>query len=117
MALIVQTALTSQTGPFTITETVMTASDTFVYTANTSQLLSLRNPTASSISVTIVGSAPISPYVPGTGTVFNTTAGKVIAVAAGANLKVNLDKISAYLAGGSTVGVTSGTGLVAYVIA
>lgn len=118
MAVIVQTAASASAGPYQVVETTLTGTDTLVYVQGSNQSLKLRNPTGSPVSVTIVGTAPVSPLVPGTGTTFNTSAGKTISVLAGDIFAVNLDKINAYLGGNlSAVNVTGGAGVFAAIVA
>lgn len=111
MAVIVSTPFSAQPAHFAITETALTAADTLTYVQGAGQVLKLRNPSAGSLSIVIVGTAPFSVTVPGTGTVFSTAAGKSITVPAGQTVAVNLDKISAYLQGtAAAVAVTGGSG-------
>lgn len=118
MALITATAGSSSAGPYQVVETTMTSADTLSFVAGTNQSLKLRNPTGSPVVITVVGTAPVSPFVPGTGTVFNTSAGKTITVTAGNILAVNLDKIAQYLGGNPlTVNVTGGAGCFAAIVA
>jgi hypothetical protein len=117
MTAIVATTGSASAGPYQIVETTLTASDTLSYVANSNQSLKLRNPTGSSIVITIKGTAPVNPTVPGTGTTFDVSAGKVITVTAGNIFAVNLDKIAQYLGGTATaVAVTGGTGAFAALV-
>lgn len=111
MAAVASTNASGASTHFVVTETALTAADTLAYVAGSGQVLKLRNPTGAPIIITIKGTAPVSPSVAGTGTVFDVSAGKVITVAAGATSAVNLDKISAFLGGNAAaVTVTGGTG-------
>jgi hypothetical protein len=117
MAVITQTAGSSSAGPFQITETTLTSgTDTLTYVAGANQSLKLRNPTGSPIAITVKGVAPVNPVVPGTGTTFDVSAGKVITVTAGNIFAVNLDKISAFLGNTTTVNITGGNGAFASLV-
>lgn len=117
MSVITATAGSSSAGPYQVVETALTASDTLTYVAGTNQSLKLRNPTGSPIVITIKGTAPVNPSVPGTGTTFDVSAGKAITVGAGNIMAVNLDKLSAFLGGtASAVAVTGGSGAFAALV-
>ncbi len=112
MAVIAQTAR-SAVGE--LTRTVLGASDTLTYVANSSQILNLANGSGGSLTVAIKGSAPSATYpVAGSGgTTVDLTAGKSIVIANGKTFEVNLDAIAAYLTGNGTVTITGGTAIVA----
>lgn len=110
MAVITSTTVSNQAKETTITETAMTASDTFTFTAGTGQRLKLRNPSAGILTVVLVGSAPTTVTIPNTGATFSTATGKSISVPIGGLVAIDLDKVSAYLAGSGTVTATGGTG-------
>lgn len=110
MAVITSTTLSNQVPPTTITETAMTSSDTLTFTAGTNQRVKFRNPSASALTINLIGSAPVNVIVPNTGSVFTTTSGKTVTVAVGGLVSLDLDKISAYLVGSGTVTITGGTG-------
>lgn len=117
MSVIAATAGSASAGPYQITETALTSgTDTLTFNSGTNQSLKLRNPTGSPIAITIKGVAPVNPTVPGTGTTFDVSAGKVITVGAGNFWAVNLDKISAYLGNTTTVNVTGGNGAFASLV-
>lgn len=105
MAVLTLSPLYSATGVVTPTVNTASASDTFTYTAGGNMLLELDNSTGGSLTLTVKGSAPSATYpVYSTGGgVKDLSAGLDIVVAAGAKKIVNLDKISAYLAGNGTV--------------
>lgn len=110
MAVIAATSLQG-TGSRVVTETTMTASDSFVYNADRKAILELRNPTAGALSPVIDGAGGTNVSVPGVGLVSVASGYAVGSIAAGAAVAIPLDSISAYLVG--TIGITGGTGLVA----
>jgi hypothetical protein len=94
-----------------LTETTLTASDTFTYEPIGRQVLSLRNPTAGALSPVIDGDGATTVRAPGA-PAFDISAGYAVgSIAAGAAVAIPLDSISAYLAG--TITITGGSGLVA----
>lgn len=114
MALIAQTSGVLAGGvPVNVTRTTLTASDTLVYVFGGRQILSLVNGTGSPVVVTLTGSAPLSPTIPGLGTV-SAAGGKAITVPANGVTLVDLDDISAYIAGAAAVAVTGGVGVLAH---
>ena len=116
MATIVQTngvTDASSNGPVNLTKTTLTASDTLTYVPGGSQMLSLYNTTASIVTVTLVGTAPLTLSPAGYGGTISTAGGKAIAVPASGWTNLELDDISAFLAGTGAVTVTGGTGVVA----
>jgi hypothetical protein len=90
------------------------ASDTFTYVPNTSQVLEIHNNTAGSLTVTIKGSAPSAAFpVPGVaGLTTNLTAGLSLTIAASTTYHIVLDTIAPYLAGNGTVTVAGATGAI-----
>lgn len=112
MAVITQTSA-QQHGPFTITETTLTASDTFVRDSRFTQFLVLRNPTGGSLTLTIDGAGGGNVNAPGLGVV-NVGAGTTIAVAAGQTRWVNLATIEQFLQG--VITCTGASGLVAALV-
>ena len=93
-----------------VTETTLTASDTFTYIPNTGQSLRLRNVTGGALTVTITGSTSVSQTYP-EGGVVNYAAGYStgsIAATTG-DVIIPLDSIDGYLSG--TITVTGGTGI------
>jgi hypothetical protein len=98
----------------TANRNTLTASDTFVYTANKSQCLELHNNTAGALTAVIKGSAPSAAYpIQGAGgTTVDLSAGLSVLVNAGQSKLVNLDAHAAYLAGNGTVTVTGGTAMI-----
>ena len=100
MAVLTATAFYSGTNPVTATVNTATASDTLTYTAGGSQMLELDNTGGSLLTVVIAGTAPSAAYpIPNTHTFANLSAGLSVAVAIGTKRVINLDKISAFLAG------------------
>ena len=103
--------LVATLSPVTLTGTA----DTFTYIAGTRQTLVLRNPTGASITPTLIGSAAPASYAPDGINAQNLSAGRTLsAIAAGANIAINLDRMSQYLQGNCSV--TGGTGLVAFTV-
>jgi len=103
---------TTINGVGTATVNVATASDTLTYVSGANQFVELDNQTAGSLTVVIKGSAPSAAYVvPATGTTMDLSAGLSVTLAAGVCKFVNLDKISAYLAGNGTVTLSGAAGL------
>jgi hypothetical protein len=105
-------ASTTRSGVTLVSRTTATASDTFTYVPNTSQVLEIHNNTAGPLTVTIKGSAPSAAFpVPGVaGLTTNLTAGLSLTIAANATYHVALDSIAPYLAGNGTVTVAGATG-------
>lgn len=102
---------------YNATVNALSASDTLAYDSSKSQMLELRNTTASPVVVTIDGSAaPAALAVPGTGgTTLDLTAGKAVTVPGviGATTMVPLNSLSNYLQG--TITLTGGVGVTAIV--
>jgi hypothetical protein len=112
MAVIAQTAFNkTSNGPITVTRTVLSASDTLVYTPGA--VLELFNTTASPVVVTIDGSGATTISPTGYGGTVDISAGKAITVGASSTVYVQLDSIAAFLAG--TVAVTGGVGVTAHI--
>lgn len=110
MSTIVATT-TTVTGSFQLVETALTANDILTYVVNKGQQLNIRNPTTSSVTVIVKGTAPISPIIPGAGQIFSTTGGYSLIVTAQSTQCINLDRISNYVAGTTTaVAVSNGLG-------
>lgn len=114
MATIAQTTIADKLGAFTVTETTLGPSDTFAYARGSNQRLTLRNPTAGSLTVKIdgAGSTTIAPQ--GYGQTLDVSTGYDIVLPAGAMKCVNLDKISAWLDG--VIAVTGAAGVVASIV-
>ena len=114
MATIAATSM-SGVGARALTQTTMTASDTFTYAAGSEPILILRNPTAGALSPVIDGDGAPTVDVKGAGR-FDLSAGYAVgSIASGAMVAIPLGTISKYLAG--TIAVTGGTGLVAVLLA
>lgn len=112
MAVIAETS-TNVAGPFTPTNTVLSAADTLVYSSG--QTLIMYNVTASPVVVTIDGSAGTTVVVPNTGgTTLSVASGLAITVPANGFKVVSLDKVTAFLQG--TVAVTGGVGVEAILL-
>lgn len=110
---------TSRTGAVVTANRVTTsASDTFTYVPNTSQVLELHNNTAGSLTAVIKGSAPSAAFaVPGAGGLtVDLTAGLSVVVAANQSKFVNLDANAAYLVGNGTVTVSGAAGMTAVIL-
>lgn len=107
MATIASTTMTG--GRVTVTETTLTASDTFTYVPNGRQILVLRNGTGGALTVTIDGAGASTVPVPGVGSLDISGGFSTGSIAAGATAVIQLDSIKAYLAG--TIAVTGGTGI------
>jgi len=98
-------------GSQSVTETTLTAADTFTYDASKKPVLLLRNPTAGALSPTIDGDGGATVDVSGIGPVDVSAGFAVGSIAVGAHKFIVLKSIEGYLKG--TIGVTGGTGLVA----
>ena len=111
MATIVATG-TKGAGAVSITETTLTGTaDTFTFKRNANQRLVLRNDTAGALSPVIDGDGTTSVGIDGIGTI-DLSAGFVVgSIGIGESVSINTDSIREYLKG--TIGITSGTGLVA----
>jgi len=104
MAALTQTTISTALGVVTTTVNTASASDTVPYVANSNQLVEMDNTTGGSLTLNIKGSAPSAAYnVPNTSTTVDLSTGLNVVIAAGTKKIVNLDKISAYLAGNGTV--------------
>jgi uncharacterized protein YjlB len=116
MAVIVSTQVTNS-APYNATRTTLSASDTMTYVGN-GQELHLYNITASSVTVTLTGSAATTISPVGYGGTISVATGKAVIVPAGTatagHTVVPLDSISAFLAG--TITVTGGVGVVAMLL-
>lgn len=113
MATITATDMTGS-GARTVTETTLTGTDTFTYTASKNPVLILRNDTAGALSPTIDGDGATSVQVSGVGAVDISGGYAVGSIAAGAISSIPLTTIGEYLAG--TIAVTGGTGLTAQLL-
>lgn len=116
MATIVQTngvKGVASNGAVNLTRTALTSSDTLTYSGGANQTLMLYNTTASPVVLTLAGDAPVAIPVPGYGGSVSTAGGKAITVPASGQTHLDLDDISAFLAGSGAVAATGGTGLVA----
>jgi len=104
MAVLTTTPFNSVNGVATAVVNTASASDTLAYVANTGMLVEMDNTTGVSLTLVIKGSAPSATYpVSGTSTTIDLSAGYSVTIAAAAKKIINLDKISAYLAGNGTV--------------
>lgn len=115
MAVITQmTGVKDANGSVNITRTTLTASDTLTFQQGGDQILFMYNTTASPITVTLTGTAPVSLSPDGYGGTISTAGGKAITVPASGSTHLELDDIWAFLAGTGVVTVTGGTGLTAH---
>ncbi len=112
MATITQTTFGVTVGEVTVTDTTLTATNTFTFTRNSGQILILRNPTGAPIAANIDGDGGTTVSVSGVGAV-DVSGGYDLTVAAGATVAIKLDTIYQYLSG--TIAVT-GTDLVASIL-
>lgn len=111
MAVIAQTnGVGNSTAAVNLTRVTLTASDTLTYTPGAKQMLVLTNPTASVVTATLTGTAPVPVFPQGFGGSVSTSGGKAIAVPANGSTAIYLDSISAFLEGTGAVTVTGGTG-------
>lgn len=113
MATITPTLLTGS-GQRTVTQTTLTASDTFTYKPGTGQILILRNGTGGALTPVIDGAGGTTAGAPGIGSIDVSSGYSVGSVAAAAVKAIPLDTISAYLQG--TIAVTGGTGISAILL-
>jgi len=98
--------------PQNITPSTLSVADTLTYEANKRQELIFENTTASPIVVTIDGAGATNVPVRGTGgQTFDVSGGRQITVPGviGAQTRVELDQLTAYLVG--DIAVTGGVGL------
>lgn len=113
MATIVQTnSVDGNPADVALTQTTTTSADTLTYVQGAHQRLTLVNTSGSPITITLAGSTGSTLTVSGYGSVA-ATGGKAITVAANTTRTIDLDAISAYLAGNGTVNLTGGAGLIA----
>lgn len=112
MATVARNTLTGVIGEVNITETTLTATNTFDYIRGGGQILVLRNSTGGSIDCVIDGDGGGSVPVDGIGDV-DVSGGITITVAAGEVEAVRLESIYRYLSG--TISMT-GEDLTAYIM-
>ena len=98
----------SGSGAIQVTETTLTASDTFTYDRSKEPVLTIRNDTASPITVNIDGDGATTKVVGGIGSVDLTGGYDTPAIAAGDVYAIRLNTIFEYLSG--TIAVTGGSG-------
>lgn len=98
----------SGAGAVSITETTLTASDTFTYDRARNPILTIRNDTAGAITVNIDGDGATSKVVGGIGSVDLSSGYNTPSIAIGAVYAVRLNTIFEYLSG--TIAVTGGAG-------
>lgn len=101
----------SGSGASLVTETTLTASDTFTYNRDKEPVLTIRNATASPVTVNIDGDGATAKVVGGIGSIDLTGGFSTPAIAAGAVYAIRLNTISEYLSG--TIAVTGGSGAIA----
>lgn len=97
--------------PSTVTQTTLTASDTFTYVPNGRQVLILNNGTAGALTVNIDGDGASTVNVGGVGSIDISGGYSTGAIAAGAIRAIQIDGIKEYLVG--TIAVTGGSGITA----
>jgi hypothetical protein len=97
----------AQAGAFAAALTTLGSSDTITYSASRKQLLVLRNPTGSTLTLTIDGADGTTVPVDGIGSV-SVSSGTTIAVPAGESRAVVLSTIRHYLQGVVTLSGASG---------
>ena len=115
MAVITQTnGVVASGAPVNVTRTALTTSDTLTFVRGSNQRLFLYNTTASAVTVTLTGTAPVSLTPAGYGGTISTAGGKAITVPASGTTFFELDDIWAFIEGNGTVTVTNGTGLTAH---
>lgn len=103
MALIAQTDVSGAVGTALVVKATLTASDTFVLTPNSNQILFIENDTGSSATAVIKGADATTVNPGGIGNVIDLSAGFSITVPAGAVRAVALKNIIRYLNGVITV--------------
>lgn len=96
-------------GAATVTETTLTASDTFTYTESKRPVLILRNASGGALTVTIDGADGTTVSVPGIGAVTVSSGYSTGSIANGATVAIPLNAIKHYLQG--VIAVTGGTGI------
>jgi hypothetical protein len=87
-----------QVGAFVAALSTLTADDTITFDPKKKQLLVLRNPTGSTVTVTLDGAAGTTVSAPGVGSV-SVAGGLAIALTAGQSKAVVLGTVSAYCQG------------------
>ena len=93
--------------------TTLTGTDDFVFNAQQTEVLILRNTTSSDVTVTIDGSEGTTENCPGIGPV-DVSSGKALVVTANESESIVLNSISAFLKG--TISVSGGTGVEATIL-
>ncbi len=111
MATLTQFNVGGTTVPVAATVTTLGASDTFVYSAGTGQILELTNGTGGTLTANIDGSAATTISPAGLGQTVDVSSGYNIALTAGQTKLVRLDAISVWLAG--TIAMTGASGVTA----
>lgn len=99
MAVITQTSLQG-TGSRAATVTTLTSSDTLTFQKGRSQVLVLNNVTAGALTPNLVGSAATTVPVSGYGEIDVSAGYTTDSIAAGDQVAIPLDSISAFLNGG-----------------
>lgn len=112
MAILAQTIAMEVKEPVVLGRLTLSASDSLTYIPGSRQKVLLVNATAGALTATFVGSAATTISPPGYGGTLSVSAGKAVSVAANTTMLVELDDISAYLAGNVTI--AGGTGLIAH---
>ncbi len=113
MATITPTSMQGS-GSRAVTETTMTASDTFTYVPNTGQILIIRNTSGGSITPNIDGADGAATPYPGVPSVVINSGFFSSSQAAGVTRVIMLDSIFAYLQG--VINVTGCSGATAILL-
>jgi len=101
----------SGSGVVSVTETILGASDTFIFKRNKRQKLILRNDTVGALTPNIDGDGSSDVGIDGIGSIDVSGGFDVGSMAADEVVSINTDSIREYLKG--TIEITGGTGLVA----
>jgi len=106
MATIVATDATGSGGA-AVTETTLTASDTFTYTGKDNQYLILRNASAGALTPNILGDGVTTVSVAGAGNIDLSAGYTTASIGVGETLAIRTSTIEKYLTG--TIEITGGT--------
>jgi len=101
----------SGSGEVSVTETTLTASDTFVYNSNKRQKLVLRNDSAGALTPLITGADAGIVNIKGIGEIDLSGGFQMVSIGVGEVVSINTDSIKSYLDG--TIEITGATDIVA----